>query len=136
MKKNVLLLLIIILLVVYACSKESKSQSFLLLTGPVWTSDTLLVNGADASGPGGMLRKFMGDIKFREDGTGYFGQYLGKWRFAFGEKELIIESDSLMLPISANISELTKQSLKLTTNYPNPINLTDPFRLRMTFKAK
>jgi hypothetical protein len=106
------------------------------LTGPVWASDSLLVEGIDASGPGQFLAKFKGDIKFREDGTGYFGQYTGTWRFTFNETEILIYSDSLQIrPLTTNIAELTKISLKMTTSYPtaNPFN---PLDIRMTFKAK
>ena len=136
MKNLALLLIISGFCVVFACKKETKSEQFLLLTGPVWASDSLLLNGVDASGPGQMLNKFVGDIKFREDGTGYFGQYIGKWRFTFSETELVIESDSLQVPLTTNIAELTKISLKLTTNYPNLLIPSSPFKVRMTFKAK
>lgn len=133
MKNVVLLLLISAFCIVFACKKETKSQQFLLLTGPVWASDSLLVNGVDASGPGQKLTKFKGDVKFSEDGTGYFGQYIGKWRFAFNESELIIESDSLLIPLTTNIVQLTTQSLKISTNYPNLTDLSNPFKIRMTF---
>jgi hypothetical protein len=136
MKNLVLLLFITGIVFASACKKENKSERLLLLTGPVWSSDSLLVNGIDASGPGQMLTKFAGDIKFREDGTGYFGQYTGKWRFTFSETELIIESDSLPIPLTTSIAQLTKISLKLTTSYPNLLVPSSPYRIRMTFKAK
>jgi hypothetical protein len=136
MKNLVLLLFITGIVLASACKKENKSERLLLLTGPVWASDSLLVNGIDASGPGQMLTKFAGDIKFREDGTGYFGQYTGKWRFTFSETELIIESDSLPIPLTTSIAQLTKISLKLTTSYPNLLVPSSPYRIRMTFKAK
>jgi hypothetical protein len=136
MKKFMLFVIFSSVIIVYACKKESKSQQFLFLTGPVWASDSLLVNGVDASRPGQLLSKFMGDIKFREDGTGYFGQYTGKWRFSFNESELVIESDSLPIPLTTNIVQLTTNSLKLSTNYPNLTDLSNPYKIRMTFKAK
>ena len=136
MKNLTLLFIVSGLFIVFACNKETKSEKFLLLTKPLWSSDSLYVNGFDASGPGQMLNKFVGDVKFRDDGTGNFGKYAGKWRFSYGEKELIIESDSLPLPINATINELTNISLKLNTNYPNPLDLSNPFKIRMTFKAK
>jgi len=135
--RNIALLLIISgICIVFACKKETNSEQFLLLTGPVWASDSLLAEGIDASKPGQLLNKFVGDIKFREDGTGYFGKYIGKWRFAFNETELVIESDSLQLPLTTKIAELTNKSLKLTTSFPNPLNLSNPSDIRMTFKAK
>jgi hypothetical protein len=136
MKNLVSLLLITCIVLASACNKETKSAKFLLLTKPVWASDSLFVNGYDASGPGQMLNKFVGDIKFRDDGTGYFGKYKGTWRFSYGESELIIESDSLQLPLSAIITELTNISLKLKTNFTNPADFNNPFKIRMTFKAK
>jgi hypothetical protein len=136
MKNLILFVIFSSVLVVFACKKESKSQQFLLLTKPVWASDSLLVNGVDASRPGQMLAKFVGDIKFREDGTGYFGQYTGKWRFSYNETELVIESDSLMIPLTTNIIQLTTKSLKLSTNFPNLTDLSNPYKIRMTFKAK
>jgi hypothetical protein len=136
MKNLALLLIISGFCVVFACKKETKSEQFLLLTGPVWASDSLFSEGIDASKPGQLLNKFAGDIKFREDGTGYFGQYTGKWRFAFGETELVIESDSLQMPLTTKIAELTAKSLKLTTIFPNLSNPSNPYDIRMTFKAK
>jgi hypothetical protein len=136
MKNIAFFVIISAFVVVLACKKESKSHQFLLLTGPVWASDSLLVNGTDASHPGQMLAKFVGDIKFREDGTGYFGQYTGKWRFSYNESELVIESDSLQIPLTTNIIELTTKSLKLSTNFPNLTDLSNPYKIRMTFKAK
>ena len=135
--KNIALLLIISgICILFACKKETKSEQFLLLTGPIWASDSLLAEGIDASKPGQLLNKFVGDIKFRDDGTGYFGKYDGKWRFAFSETELVIESDSLQLPLTTKIAELTNKSLKLTTSFPNQLNPSNPYDIRMTFKAK
>ena len=61
---------------IFACTKkDEKSERFKILTGQVWTTDSLLVDGEDAGGPGGLLEKMAGDAEFRPDGTGYFGQY-------------------------------------------------------------
>jgi hypothetical protein len=135
MKKLYFLLIIAAGLLVLSCS-EKKSERFILLTTPVWTTDTLLADGIDASGPGQLLNKFKGDAKFYENGTGYFGNYEGEWMLSVDEKNLTIITDSLPIPIVADIRELTDSSLKITTSVPNPLNLTDPFDIRMTFKAK
>jgi len=134
MKNIVLFLAICLCFQIFSCQKETQSDRFKLLTGPVWASDSLLVNGIDASGPGGMLEKFKGDIKFNTDYTGYFGDYTGTWRFAFDETEVVIMSDSLPIPITAIIKELNTTSLKVTTSYQIPPS--DPINIRMTFKAK
>jgi hypothetical protein len=133
--KNIALFLIICgCFWIFSCNKDSYSEKFKLLTGPVWASDSLLVNGVDASGPGGILEGFRGDVKFNDDYTGNFGSYSGKWRFAFNETQLVISSDSLPIPITAVIAELNEASLKITTSYQIP-----PYgdlNIRMTFKAK
>lgn len=134
--KNVALLLIITgCFFVFSC-KEKESERFSLLTDPIWVADSLIANGVDAGGPGGILYKFLGDAKFEKDGTGYFGKYTGTWRFNTDETELVISSDSIPLPVSADIKELTSVSLKLTTVMPNPDNLTQTYNIRMTFKPK
>lgn len=119
-----------------SCKKDSTSETFKLLTGPIWASDSLLANGVDASGPDGLLYNFRGDAKFNADGTGYFGKYNGQWRFSYNETQIIIIADSLVLPITTTIAELTKTSLKVTTIFPDPANLSSPIHLRMTFKAR
>jgi hypothetical protein len=136
MKNLALLLIVAGCVYAFSCKKDSQSESFKLLTGPVWTSDSLLANGVDASGPSGMLVNFKGEAKFNQDGTGYFGIYKGTWRFAFNETQIIITADSLALPITTKIAELTSKSLKVTTSYPNLINPAAPLLIRMTFKAK
>jgi hypothetical protein len=136
MKNLALLFIISGCFIVFACKKETTSENFRLLTGPVWASDSLLAEGVDVSKPGQLLAKFVGDIKFREDGTGYFGQYTGTWRFSYNETELVISADSLPVPtLTTNIVELTTKSLKVTTSYPSS-NQSNPFDIRMTFKAK
>lgn len=52
------------------------------------------------------------------------------------ETYLTISSDSLQLPIIADIYMLTSTDFRITTKVPNPQNLTDPFDIKMTFKAK
>jgi len=136
MKNLVVLLIISGCLYLASCKKDSQSENFILLTGHVWASDSLLANGADASGPDGLLKNFKGEIKFNEDGTGYFGVYTGSWRFSYNETQIVITTDSLPLPLTTKIAELTTTSLKITTTYPNPINPAAPVNIRMTFKAK
>jgi len=136
MKNIALLTFISASLLIFSCSKDDRSERFILLTEPAWTADSLLANGIDASAPGGILEKFRGDAKFKEDGTGKFGDYSGTWRLNVEETQLTIVTDSMPLPIIANIKELTKLSLKITTLVPNPLDQYNPFNIRMTFKAK
>jgi hypothetical protein len=134
MKTNIAFIIIIGSCLVFACKKE-QSELFKLLTTPVWTSDSLLANDVDAGGPGGLLEKFKGDAKFKQDGTGYFGKYKGSWIFAGEETQIVIYSDSLPVPsLTTNIIELTENSLKITTGFPIPP--AGEYRIRMTFKAK
>jgi hypothetical protein len=135
MKKVSFLLVIILCAFAFSCKKE-KSERFILLTTPTWTADTLFANGVDASGPGLLLEKFKGDAKFREDGTGDFGNYEGTWSFSPDETKITIASDSLQLPIMCNIDRLTKTSLKVTTSVLDIHNPTVPISILMTFKAK
>lgn len=131
--KNITLLLIISgLLFVSSCKKETESEYFRLLTGTTWVSDSLLANGIDASGPDQMLKNFVGEANFNADGSGKFGNYKGTWRFAFEETQIVIETDSLPIPLTTIISELTKTSLKINTRY----TIVEPINIRMTFKAK
>jgi hypothetical protein len=136
MKNLALLLIVAGCIYASSCKKNSQSEPFKLLTGPVWTSDSLLANGIDASGPAGMLKNFKGEAKFNQDGTGYFGLYTGTWRFAYNDTQIIITTDSLPLPLTTKIAELTKLSLKVTTSYPNVLNPAAPTLIRMTFKAR
>jgi hypothetical protein len=133
MKNITLFLVICCCFQIFSCSKDSQSDKFKLLTGPIWASDSLLVNGADASGPGELLENFKGDAKFNTDYSGHFGTYTGTWRFAFNETQLVISSDSLPIPLTAIIAELTSSSLKVTTSYSIP---PTTLNIRMTFKAK
>ncbi len=134
MKRLSLLLIIAAGLLIAAC--EKKSERFILLTTPIWVSDSLYSDGVDASGAGQLLAKFVGDVKFNEDGTGYFGRYKGEWMLSVDESYLTIKPDSLPIPIVADIDMLTTTDLKITTNVPNPQNFQDQFDIRMTFKAR
>ena len=132
MKKILFLLLSGILLLAASCGKDKQSERFELLTAHVWTSDSLLADGADASGTGGILEKFKGDVTFREDGTGTFGQYNGTWAFTDEETNLAIDSPDLPFTLTTHIVELKATSLKVTLTYPG-VTLID---VRMTFKPK
>ncbi|HUS86244.1 MAG TPA: hypothetical protein VMW76_03305 [Bacteroidales bacterium] len=137
MKSHKLLLIAFAAAVIcIACKKtDEHSERFNLLTGHVWVSDSLLVDGNDASGPGGLLEKFAGDAEFKEDGTGYFGQYEGTWYFSNNEIDITITSDSLAFPLTSRIIELAQTSFKITTSYPSPVQGVN-FAIRITFKSK
>jgi hypothetical protein len=136
MKNLAFLIILTGCILISSCKKDSQSEPFNLLTGPVWASDSLLADRLDASGPGGMLENFKGEAKFNVNGTGYFSIYSGTWRFAYNETQIIITTDALPLPVpvTTKIAELTKISLKITTIYPNSLGV--PTNIRMTFKAK
>jgi len=133
-----LLLILSVLSICFACKKENddKSERFKLLTGHLWLTDSLLVAGQDASGPGQLLEKFAGEADFREDGTGDFGDYSGTWFFSNNENDITISSDSLLLPLTARIRELTAISFKITTSFPNQADPNNPLDIRITFKPK
>jgi hypothetical protein len=132
MKKPLFLLLVAVLVAAVSCNKDDTSDKFSLLTAHVWTSDSLLADGIDASGSGELLEKFKGDIVFNEDGTGTFGQYSGTWMFVDSETNLVITSPDLPFSLTTHIVELTKTSLKVTFVYP----VQPPINIRMTFKPK
>ena len=144
--KNIWLILLIGLSLSLAnCSKEDEPEQeetdrFELLTGAVWLSDSLTINGQDASGEGQLLNKFKGEVRFNKDGSGNFGTYNGTWRFPDNtRKQLLIESDSLPLnlPLTLQIAELTAKSLKVSTQFPDFSGSgTGTLKIRMTFKAK
>ncbi|MCU0472665.1 MAG: hypothetical protein MUC93_04760 [Bacteroidales bacterium] len=136
MKKLSLLLVITAGLMFFSCSKDKKSERFIILTTPIWTADSLLANGMDASGPGQMLEKFKGDAKFQEDGTGYFGTYTGIWKLYADDTEIIIMPDNEPMSFFCDIVELTVNSLKIKTSAPNQVNPSQPIPIRMTFKVK
>ncbi len=134
--KNIFLFLILSGCIVFFSCKAKVSDRFRLLTDPIWVTDSLLANGVNAGGSGGLLNKFVGDAKFKTDGSGYFGKYTGTWQFNTDETELVITSDSIPIPIIAEIKELTSVSLKLTTVMPNTTDSSNPYNIRMTFKVK
>jgi hypothetical protein len=133
----VLLCPVLLALLIFACTKEEeKSERFKILTGQVWTSDSLLVNGEDASGPGEFLEKMAGDAEFRPDGTGDFGQYTGSWYFMENETKITISSPSLGTPLELKIIELTQQSFKISTEWLVDAVQGTYFTIRITFKPK
>lgn len=131
MQKFAIFFVFSVLVISFACKKDEQSERFKYLTTPIWESDSLLANGVDASGEGQSLANFKGDAKFNTDGTGYFGLYDGKWRFAKNETQIVIYETELGLPLTTNIVELTPVSLKITTT--SPVNQDV---IRMTFNAK
>ena len=137
MKKSVLFFVVIAIAFVFvSCDKEVTTDNLNLLTSHIWTADSLLADGIEEGGGGGMLEMFNGDTKFNEDGTGYVGEIVGIWQFSDNETAIAISSDSLPFPITTHIVELTAQSLKLTTSFPiqeSPPVFAD---VRMTFIPK
>ena len=129
-------LLLLALVAVFSCTKEEEkvSEIFKMLTTPTWTSDSLLVDGVEASGPGQLLEKFKGDMNLYKDGTGVFGEYSGTWRLSADETELTIITESLSFPLTTKIEELTSASLKITTGFPLAVG--GELKIRLTFKAK
>jgi len=137
MKNFFISTLIVVAIIAFSCKKEEvKSANFTNLTSNIWVSDSLLVDGKDASGPGQILEIFNGEVMLKSDGTGTFGAYKGNWYFTEEETKIVLSSDSLAFPLTTNIEELTKSSLKITTEFPNSIDPKDPINIRMTFKAK
>jgi hypothetical protein len=134
MERRGFLLIVVLGLLTLTCNKED--ERFVLLTRPYWASDSLLVNGVGAGEPGQLLYKFKGEAKFNEDGTGTFGSYFGKWWFTALKTQIIINADSLKLPLTAIIKELTEKSLKITTAVPDTAHIGSMLNIRMTFKAK
>jgi len=132
MKNIVIWLLFAGLVFIVACNKEKTSDRFTLITSHTWMSDSLLANGVDASDPGEILEKFKGDIVFKKDGTGTFGQYTGTWMFTDNETNLTITSPDLSFALTTHIVVLTSVSLKVTFTYPG----VTPTDIRMTFKPK
>jgi hypothetical protein len=136
MKTFQLFIITIVTVLAVACKDEENSERFMYLTTPEWTTDSLLADGADASGPGMILEKFKGTAKFNVDGTGHFGVYPGNWKFAYSETQILISSDSIAIPLVASIEELNTTSLKIRTGYPNPLNPVTSINIRMTFRNK
>ena len=136
MKKILLVCISLTAILLISCNKVDENDRFELLTATLWQSDSLLVDGQDASGPGQVLEKFNGEVKFNRDATGYFGQYTGFWRFEAERTQIIITTDSLPIPLTTIIRELNSSSLKITTAYPSLTNPGVDMQIRMTFQAK
>lgn len=130
-----LLVLASLSLLYFSCSeKDKKTDRFNFLINNIWVSDSLLVNGIDASGAGGLLEDFVGEADFKPDGTGDFGDNTGSWYFTNNEEDITITSEALPFPLTCNIAELTAVSFKLTTSFTHP--LAGQLDIRITFKAK
>lgn len=130
------MLIVILVSLYFTCCKkddENKSVNYLLLTSHPWQSDNLLADGVEAGGPGELLHGFSGETRFYDDGTGYIGDYNGTWSFHSNETQLLIDSDSLPVVITVFIEELTEESLKITTQFPDRSNLLEKIDIRMTF---
>ncbi len=136
MKKPGFLFLTAILFVLISCGEDDQDTPFNLLTGRTWVSESLLVNGQDASGPGQLLANFNGEAKFNKNGTGTFGTYTGSWRFAQNETQIIITTSDLPLPLTTVIELLNRTDLRINTAVPDPLNPAVNLQIRMTFKAK
>jgi hypothetical protein len=137
MKKTALVFLSICF-IAFSCKKEeAKSEQFLLLTGPVWEAVTLLVNGADAGGPGGLLESLDGDAIFNENGTGTFGTYTGTWYFFdLAETQIMISPDTEPWSLLCTIEELSATTLIIAAIMPNDQNPSEPLDIRIIFEAK
>jgi hypothetical protein len=134
---NLYSFLFVLAIVVFSCKKEDTgSEKGNLLTSHIWVADSLLLDGVESGGTGGLLENFTGDTKFNDDGTGYVGQVVGTWEFFSNEAQIVISSDSLPVPVTLNIAELTENSLKLTTVFPTPTFPPVYLNVRMTFKPK
>jgi hypothetical protein len=124
----------------FTCNKEdtTPSERFTLLTTPLWTSDSLLANGEDAGGPGELLEKFKGDAKFNEDGSGFFGQYSGSWQLTSNDENITIYSDSLLIPVTCFIEELSTTDFKIVTSFPvkDENDIPQTVGIKITFKPK
>lgn len=138
MKNALLLLLVLAGIMIIACNKEEEEvqDPYTLLTAHVWVSDSLLANGVEAGGPGQLLEKFNGDVEFRTDGTGTFGEYSGTWSLSEDNTTITIVTQELPISIIAIIKELTTTSLKIVTGFPDTTQPGEIIDIRMTFKVK
>jgi hypothetical protein len=136
MKNIIITLMIASSFVVVTCKKDELSDRFKYLTGTVWVADSLLSDGIEVGGVGGLLENFNGDLTFNPDGTGKFGVYKGTWELTYGDTEIILTTDSLAFPVVTQVEELTKNSLKVTTGFPDALNPGHMLNIRMTFKSK
>lgn len=126
--------LTVILLVTVSCEKDKESERFKLLTGRIWQSNELLVDGADESA--GLLAGFVGEAKFNKDGTGYFGQFTGTWYFSNNENNITITTTDLPAPLTTTVMELTSQRFKISTSFPIKLDPMNPNLIEITFVPK
>lgn len=126
------LVCVAVCLLITACNKEEKSERFILLTTPVWSAQSFEASGTDTTGIGILIKQLDGDAKFNEDGTGYFGNFTGQWKFMSDETQIQIDTPSLLAPVITDIILLTDQSLKLLAT----VTILAPIDLIMTFKAR
>ena len=139
MKKTLLFFAFVSLVYVFVSCKKNEltpEEKMNFLTSHIWAADSLLADGVDEGSAGGLLEIFNGDTKFNEDKTGYVGDIVGTWEFSDNESSLVITSDSLLIPVTMTIEELTEQSLKLTTIYPRQTSPLVYADVRMTFIPK
>jgi hypothetical protein len=134
--KNLLFIIGILFCLIFIGCPEKVNGPYELLTNPTWRTDSLLANGFDASEPGQLLAKFKGDARFNKDATGTFGIYTGTWYFTENKTQITIKTDSLALPLTCKIIELTEASFKITTAVPDVLNPGTDVKIRMTFKVK
>jgi hypothetical protein len=133
--RSALLVSAVICLLITACSKDEKSERFRLLTTPVWSSESFDASGPDTTGIGILVKQLKGDAKFKEDGTGSFGNFTGQWKFLSDETQIQILTQ-ILPPIITDIIQLTAQTLKLSATVTIITHPQDPIDLVMTFKAK
>jgi len=138
LNSRITFIILLIIAAFFACKndEETKSERFLLLTNHTWLNDSLLADGVEAGGPGETLEDFNGDTKFNVDGTGYIGNFTGEWGFNADETQITIFSDSLLIPVTTNVVELTNSSFKITTSFPSQTMPGTIIDVRMTFKPK
>ena len=136
MKDRIFLFCITACMILFSCSKKDKSERFILLTTPVWTTESIVATGTDTTGIGVLIKQLEGDAKFNEDGSGSFGSFTGQWWFNPDETNITIKTQSLIVAIVADIIQITAQSLKLSTPVTLPTHPSDPINLLITFKAK
>ncbi|HOU03436.1 MAG TPA: hypothetical protein PLL94_14360 [Bacteroidales bacterium] len=137
MRNFALVTVILLSFIAFSCNKDGKSERFELLTTNIWVTDSLLADGIDAGGPGGVLENFKGEAQFKEDGTGTFGNYTGIWYFTDNkETDIMIKPDTEPIYFKCKVVELTSQSFKITTSAPDRTNPAKVYKIRMTFKPK
>jgi len=135
MKKFIYLSLVALVLLLVSCSKDEKSERFILLTTPVWTTESITATGADTTGVGVLIKLIRGDAKFNPDGTGTLGMFSGQWSLSDDENQITITT--LALPaIVADILTLTAQSLSLSADITIATHPQDLIKIVLSFKVK